>query len=366
MLRESAWSDGAARRTTVEFEEERMRRRGAVRIVITGCALVATVCALVVAGCARDSAPERQADVPGSGPATPAPAQPTAQPPAGTVLPFRAPIALLAVVPDSAVVAAVVGADRSTLALLRQADPAAPPRAVPLGAPAAGLSPGRGGEILVPTAHRVLRVDAATAAVTSVPVDGEATSAVIAADGRLAVATTDGTVRIFGADGKQKQAVSGLTRVDALAWTAEALVAVDRGNATITELDLDAGKPGLALQAGAGPGGIASDHYGRILIADTRGKSLLVLSADPLLLRQRFPVGFSPYAVAYDRRTDTTWVTSTASNEVVGFDLSTGIPKEVRRHPTVRQPNSLAVDDRTGELFVGSAADGGVQRIGGR
>jgi sugar lactone lactonase YvrE len=57
------------------------------------------------------------------------------------------------------------------------------------------------------------------------------------------------------------------------------------------------------------------------------------------------------------------WVSLTASNTVVGYDLSTGIPVEKVRYPTVQQPNALAFDDATGTLYVVSASGAGVQVI---
>jgi phosphohistidine swiveling domain-containing protein len=56
-------------------------------------------------------------------------------------------------------------------------------------------------------------------------------------------------------------------------------------------------------------------------------------------------------------------VTLPASNEVVGYTLDTGIPVEAERLATVRQPNSVAVDADTGDLYVGSATGDGLQRI---
>jgi DNA-binding beta-propeller fold protein YncE len=109
---------------------------------------------------------------------------------------------------------------------------------------------------------------------------------------------------------------------------------------------------------------VITDHYGRMLVTDTSGGALLVFTTDPLEMHQMFPVGASPYALAYDQATETVWVTLTASNEVVGYDLSTGIPEEVGRFATVRQPNSVTVDSRSGDLFVGSATGDGLQRIG--
>jgi DNA-binding beta-propeller fold protein YncE len=102
---------------------------------------------------------------------------------------------------------------------------------------------------------------------------------------------------------------------------------------------------------------------GRVLVADTRGDELLVFGADPLMLRQRYPVPGAPYGVTGSAKL--AWVSETATNSVVGYDLSTGIPVEKVRYRTVQQPNSLAFDDDTGTLYVVSGAGGGVQVITG-
>ncbi|HEY5857598.1 MAG TPA: hypothetical protein VIW24_27100, partial [Aldersonia sp.] len=60
---------------------------------------------------------------------------------------------------------AVIGPDRATLQIL-DPDNTDPPRAVTMPAPAASLSPGRPGEVLVPGGAGVARVDLATGAVT--------------------------------------------------------------------------------------------------------------------------------------------------------------------------------------------------------
>jgi hypothetical protein len=48
---------------------------------------------------------------------------------------------------------------------------------------------------------------------------------------------------------------------------------------------------------------------------------------------------------------------------VIGYDLSTGIPVEKVRYPTVRQPDTLAFDDASGTLYVASGSGGGIQVI---
>ena len=69
----------------------------------------------------------------------------------------------------------------------------------------------------------------------------------------------------------------------------------------------------------------------------------------------------APYGLAGSSRL--AWVSQTATNIVVGYDLATGIPVEKVRYPTVQQPNSLAFDDASGTLYVVSGSGAGVQVI---
>jgi hypothetical protein len=104
-----------------------------------------------------------------------------------------------------------------------------------------------------------------------------------------------------------------------------------------------------------------SDPAGRLLVTDTRGGQLLVFGVDPLILRQAYPVADSPYGLTGSHRL--AWVSQTSANTVIGYDLSTGIPLEKVRYPSVRQPNALAFDDAAGTLYVVSGAGEGVQII---
>ncbi len=118
------------------------------------------------------------------------------------------------------------------------------------------------------------------------------------------------------------------------------------------------GRTQQALRAGEGATTMVADPLGRVLVTDTRAGQLLVFGVDPLIERQAYPVPEAPYGLAGSR--NLTWVSQTASNMVVGYDLTTGIPVEKKvRYPTVQQPNSLAFDDKSDTLYVVSAAGAG-------
>ncbi|MET9211288.1 MULTISPECIES: hypothetical protein [unclassified Nocardia] len=328
-----------------------MRPRGSVASALVGAAAL-----VLLTGCAgEDGAP----DVPTREPATAAVSPATATTPAGRVVPAAATKALLAERETGRL--AALDTAGTTLSLI---DPAAPATARTVALPAAGaaLAQGKPGEVLVAAQGRVLRVEVAAGTVTEVPVDGDLHSVQMRTDGNLVVGTAGGKIVELRPDGSVARTVTGLVSADAIALTGENITVLDRKQTAVVSVRDDA--LGLMLRAGDGAANAIADPEGRIIVTDTAGGELLVYSAGPLVLRQRFPVASSPYALAYDPRSSTVWVTCTQSNEVVGYDLSTGIGVEVGRFPTLRQPDAVTVDPRTGDLFVASAAGDGLQRIG--
>ena len=69
----------------------------------------------------------------------------------------------------------------------------------------------------------------------------------------------------------------------------------------------------------------------------------------------------SAVGIAVDTTRDIAWVTETSLNQVTGYQLTGGQPVRKYRLPTVRQPDSVAVDPVSGRVFVASADGGGVQ-----
>jgi streptogramin lyase len=119
------------------------------------------------------------------------------------------------------------------------------------------------------------------------------------------------------------------------------------------------------LGAGAGPSHVVASGDGRFYVTDTGGDALLVYEAEgpggePRLL-DRLNLPDSPYGIAIDDRRDELWVTRTGANEVDRIDLGNGAPKVTGTYPTVRQPNSVGVDERSGRVVVVGRDDGAVQ-----
>ncbi len=119
------------------------------------------------------------------------------------------------------------------------------------------------------------------------------------------------------------------------------------------------------LPAGDGPTHAVPDGAGRLVVADTRGDALLTYdlggaSGPPRQLRRQ-PVPGKPYGLAVDATRHQLWVALSATNVLVRFRVDAAGLTELARFPTVRQPNSLAVDESTGVVYVAGGTDGDLQ-----
>lgn len=319
--------------------------------------------AVFAIGCGKvaiDAAP------PTIAPAGPAQSPPVTDTPTGRVLPLPG-------TPTSAIIDPTTGSlmvltadhDATTpTAALTVFDGDRAPRTIALpGAPAAlatdgtgrAYAAGRGGYINIDIA-------AGTAHHTAIEgqQDTDFTAIARRADGQMVLGTANGAILTIAGDNTVANQTHPFARVDAIVAQGDSAVALDRAQTSVTELDHD-GSPGLALRAGLGATTMVADPMGRVLVTDTRGGQLLVFGVDPLMERQAYPVGGAPYGVTGSKTL--VWVSLTATNTVVGYDLATGIPVERVRYPTVQQPNALAFDDRTDTLYVVSGNGGGVQVI---
>ena len=224
------------------------------------------------------------------------------------------------------------------------------------------------GKLFLSTKGGYFQLEIASGATTRIGVEGQDgvdfTAIARRADGKLVLGSADGAVYTLDSETTVGARLKIFARVDSIVTLGNTAVVLDRGQTSVTSLNIEGTKSAQALRAGQGATTMAADTAGRVLVADTRGGELLVYGVDPLILRQRFPVPDAPYGLAAsDTPTGLAWVAQTATNTVVGYDLSTGIPVEKVRYPTVRQPNSLAFDEASETLYVVSGAGAGVQVI---
>ncbi|WP_353373585.1 hypothetical protein, partial [Mycobacterium sp.] len=331
---------------------------------------------LAIAGLVSCSAKPSEAPPPTIVPARAAQSPPVTGEPAGVVRPLagNAQAAVFdAATASLAVLSPGVGA-QSMVTVVASSGAARP---VPLPGPATAMTGDNDGRVYASTRGGYFRVDIRAGTATRVDIDGQQgadfTAITRRADGKLVLGSADGAVYTLSSDAVVGAALKIFARVDALVAQGNTAVVLDRGQTSVTTMSASGDHADHALRAGEGATTMAADSAGRVLVADTRGDELLVFGTNPLILRQRYPVRDAPYGLASsppsrnggdmrpgsrnggdnsapsreggDMRPGLAWVSQTATNTVVGYDLATGIPVEKVRYRTVQQPNSLAFDE---------------------
>jgi YD repeat-containing protein len=102
--------------------------------------------------------------------------------------------------------------------------------------------------------------------------------------------------------------------------------------------------------------------------ADTDGGAVLIDRVDPQITQvTKVDAPGNPYGLAYDAQRRRLFVTLTASNLLRVVDLADPAkPRTLGDVPTVRQPNSVAVEPRSGAVLVtgsGPAGKGSLQIV---
>lgn len=125
-------------------------------------------------------------------------------------------------------------------------------------------------------------------------------------------------------------------------------------------------KPIARLPAGVGPSHIVAGPL-YTYVADTQGDQILVyeIGRHSHLLGETTAPG-TPYGLAVDAMRSRLWVTDTATNRLTEYSTLGELPRRLASYPTLRQPNSVTVDERTGAVFVVGRDAGRIQRIAPR
>ncbi len=224
-----------------------------------------------------------------------------------------------------------------------------------------------GGPVLVPveTANALVRVDLRNKTATPPIITGTSPhDAAVASNGSVFVSNElGGTVAVLRGNRIDKIFTDSVQPAG-LAAAGTAMGMIDARANTLTVYDADKLSVLGSAPAGAGPTHLVVDRHGRMIAADTRGDAIRVFESRPApreVASTSQPGG--PYGLAYDPQRDRLWVTSSGSNQVVGYDMTQPTPREVAQIPTLQNPYTVSVDSATGRLFIAGVTAGRLQII---
>ena len=321
----------------------------------------ATIAALVAAGCGSTTF---VGDLPPA--AEPASSPPLEAQPAGRVVSVGNAPEGVAADPDTGLVAVglrepdeLALVDGRTGRTVRRVPLPAAPRHLQLAAD--------DGPVLVPAerADALVRVALPGGKVASVRVGAFPHDAAAAAGGGIFVSDERGnTMSVIEDDGRTRSIPVATQPGGVAAVAGGARVAVVSVRERLLEL-YDATSSGrlARVPAGVGPTHAVGGGEGRVYVVDTTGDALLVFETRPeLKLTRRVALPGAPYGLAVDPVRGRLWTTLTRTNQVV--ELAAGRrPRVLRSFPTVRQPNTVAVDPRSGRVYVAGKTDGVLQLL---
>jgi len=224
--------------------------------------------------------------------------------------------------------------------------------------------------VLAPIEYRdeLLKIELPSGRTSSVAVGDFPHDATEAANGRIFVSDEGGdTISVVEGDSTEI-ALPSPEQPGGIASLGNTVAVVTVAAREIAFIDATTLKRIATVEGGAGPSHVVAgpdnpaSGRDRFYVADTGGDALLVYESgpDPRLL-DRTNVPGSPYGIAVDDRRNRIWVTQTALNRVVELEVTDIAPKIVASYPTVRQPNSVGVDERSGRVVVVGRDSGDVQ-----
>jgi DNA-binding beta-propeller fold protein YncE len=217
---------------------------------------------------------------------------------------------------------------------------------------------GRGGPVLVPAedADELVAVSLPDGRLRATPV-GRQPHAAVASGGSLFVGNERGRSVSVVENGREVRRLEAPVGPGGLAATLGRVVAV----VGVRERAIEAFEASTLASRGRIAVGLGPTHVvargERFFVVDTRGNGLIEVLMDPLRVHRRTHLEGAPYGIAFDRERRRFWVTLTASNRVAEVTDR----RVLRTFPTVRQPNSVAVDPGSGRVFVASRRDGVLQ-----
>jgi DNA-binding beta-propeller fold protein YncE len=325
------------------------------------------VLSMALAACGSDEQRPEPATAPDRGtlPAVPEPATaPDARDvPAGKVVPLGGQPEGIVADPVSGSVAVAIREPPAVVILDHQG---AEIGRVPLSGPPRHLDLAPGGVVLAPSesSDQLIAVHLPTAAIQSTTAVGRQPHDVAFAAGRTFAGDELGdTVSVIEGE-RVVTTIPVPAQPGGVASNGRTVAVVGVRARQMLAIDAASLAPLATVPSGVGPTHVVAGPDGRYYVADTQGDQVLVFDDQPSLHQVAdTPAVGAPYGIAVDADRRRLWVTLTAANKLVSYDISGPEPRQVATFATVRQPNSVTVDPSTGLVFVTGTAENQLQIV---
>lgn len=169
-------------------------------------------------------------------------------------------------------------------------------------------------------------------------------------------------------NGRMTREIPGFTQPGGLTVTGDRLAVVDVRQNNLHVIDTKTLREIAVLPAGEGPSHVRPIGPGRVAVADTRGNAVLTYQVSGKPRRtDRKPVPGRAYGISADPERALLYTALSNTNKIVRWRIGTdGALRDPRTLTTVRQPDDVAVDPRSGTAYVVGRAGAQVQEIPAR
>ncbi len=223
-----------------------------------------------------------------------------------------------------------------------------------------------GGPVLVPAerSNELIEVDLPEGKITAQTAVGEFPHDATAVGNRIFVGDEMGdTISVVEA-GRVIGKLTAPVQPGGLAAAGELVGVIAVAERVLAVYDANSLESVGSANAGVGPTHIVAGPEGRFYVTDTQGDALLSFWTEPRVqLFDRVNLPGTPYGIAVDPLRRRLYVTLTETNELVEYRIAGQSPKEIARFPTVRQPNTVAVDGERNRVYIASRVDRQLQVI---
>ncbi|AKE41230.1 Prolipoprotein LppL [Corynebacterium kutscheri] len=223
-------------------------------------------------------------------------------------------------------------------------------------------------EFIVACPDAVMVIDAQSFKITTVTTSKPVTTAVKTSTGVILAGIKEQARLIkITPDGQEKELATEYPTDEMIAIEVpektDAVVRINRSYTLVQQVEWESENFGALLRVGKGVGQISPGERGMFIASDTIGGQVaLYFSDDIVRLNKTYPVGQSPWAVAWDSSNQRVLVATTSDNTIASYSQSDGSMHQEASFASIAGVHNIVVL-ASGTIVATSATSDGMQII---